>query len=149
MIDIAARATNSVKIPGRKATCVKIMRTFKTHLMGLRSKLNISQVYDIALSTQLIWTYVGCHCQGHHQYYLWCMAGQQYRRISCSDDPLGWSSRFWWMETRPCAGWLRTIELSSYGKVSWPGLIQSVWTAWNSRTRKSGMFWVCWSDLDR
>ncbi|KIK47782.1 hypothetical protein CY34DRAFT_8650 [Suillus luteus UH-Slu-Lm8-n1] len=57
MIDIAARATNSVKIPGRKATCVKIMRTFKTHLMGLRSKLNISQVYDIALSTQLIWTY--------------------------------------------------------------------------------------------
>ncbi|KAG1811093.1 hypothetical protein EV424DRAFT_1327782 [Suillus variegatus] len=57
MIDIAARAdmhknaTNSVKIPGRKATRAEIIRTFKTHLTGLRSKLNVSKFYDIALST--------------------------------------------------------------------------------------------------
>ncbi|KAG2127398.1 hypothetical protein BD769DRAFT_1357277 [Suillus cothurnatus] len=51
MINIAAHATNGVKIPGRKATHAEIMRTFKTHLMGLRSKLNVSKIYDIALST--------------------------------------------------------------------------------------------------
>ncbi|KAG1827928.1 hypothetical protein EV424DRAFT_1319047 [Suillus variegatus] len=51
MIDIAARATNGVKIPGRKATRAEIIRTFKTHLTGLRSKLNVSKFYDIALST--------------------------------------------------------------------------------------------------
>ncbi|KAG1827932.1 hypothetical protein EV424DRAFT_1319071 [Suillus variegatus] len=51
MIDIVARTTNGVKIPGRKATRAEIIRTFKTHLTGLRSKLNVSKFYDIALST--------------------------------------------------------------------------------------------------
>ncbi|KAG1895253.1 uncharacterized protein F5891DRAFT_927034, partial [Suillus fuscotomentosus] len=41
MINIVAHATNSIKIPGRKATHVEIMRTFKTHLMELRSKLDV------------------------------------------------------------------------------------------------------------
>ncbi|KAG1789263.1 uncharacterized protein HD556DRAFT_1244079 [Suillus plorans] len=47
MIDVTARTTNSIKIPGRKATHAEIMRTFKTHLMGLRSKLNVSKVDHI------------------------------------------------------------------------------------------------------
>ncbi|KAG1765407.1 hypothetical protein EDD22DRAFT_775068, partial [Suillus occidentalis] len=47
MIDVAARATNGIKIPGRKATRAEIMRTFKTHLTGLRSKLNVSKVDHI------------------------------------------------------------------------------------------------------
>ncbi|KAG1877868.1 hypothetical protein DFJ58DRAFT_644237, partial [Suillus subalutaceus] len=40
MIDVAARATNGVKIPGRKATRAEIMRMFKNHLTKLKEKLN-------------------------------------------------------------------------------------------------------------
>ncbi|KAG2032844.1 hypothetical protein BDR03DRAFT_840681, partial [Suillus americanus] len=40
MIDVAARATNGVKIPGRKATRAEIMRMFKSHLTNLKEKLN-------------------------------------------------------------------------------------------------------------
>ena len=43
MIDVASRATNGIKIPGRKATRVEIMRTFKNHLMRLKKTLNVSQ----------------------------------------------------------------------------------------------------------
>ncbi|KAG1868057.1 hypothetical protein C8R48DRAFT_544498, partial [Suillus tomentosus] len=42
MIDVAARATNGIKIPGRKATRAQIVRTFKAHLTGLRNRLNVS-----------------------------------------------------------------------------------------------------------
>jgi hypothetical protein len=41
MIDLAARATNGVKIPGRKATRAEIKRTFKDHLTRLKAKLNV------------------------------------------------------------------------------------------------------------
>ncbi|KAG1804864.1 uncharacterized protein HD556DRAFT_1189375, partial [Suillus plorans] len=41
MIDVAARATNGVKIPGRKATRAQIVRMFKAHLTGLRNRLNV------------------------------------------------------------------------------------------------------------
>lgn len=40
MIDVASRATNRVKIPGRKATQAEIMRMFKNHLTTLKSRLN-------------------------------------------------------------------------------------------------------------
>jgi hypothetical protein len=45
MIDITARATNGVKIPGRKATCTEIMRMFKNHLTKLKEILNVRLVY--------------------------------------------------------------------------------------------------------
>ncbi|KAG1854122.1 hypothetical protein C8R48DRAFT_610355 [Suillus tomentosus] len=41
MIDVAARATNGVKIPGRKATRAEIMRMFKNHLTKLKVTLNV------------------------------------------------------------------------------------------------------------
>ncbi|KAG1888027.1 uncharacterized protein F5891DRAFT_966302 [Suillus fuscotomentosus] len=41
MIDVAARATNGVKIPGRKATRAQIMRMFKNHLTKLKATLNV------------------------------------------------------------------------------------------------------------
>ena len=41
MIDMAARATNGVKIPGRKATHAEIMRIFKNHLTKLKKTLNV------------------------------------------------------------------------------------------------------------
>ena len=41
MIDVAARAINSVKIPGRKATQAEIKQTFKEHLTKLKAWLNI------------------------------------------------------------------------------------------------------------
>jgi hypothetical protein len=41
MIDVAARATNGVKIPGRKATRVEIIRIFKNHLTKLKKTLNV------------------------------------------------------------------------------------------------------------
>jgi hypothetical protein len=41
MIDVAARATNGVKIPGRKATRAEIKRTFKDHLTRLKAKFNV------------------------------------------------------------------------------------------------------------
>ena len=41
MIDVAARATNGVKIPGRKATCAEIMHIFKNHLTKLKKTLNV------------------------------------------------------------------------------------------------------------
>ncbi|KAN0120573.1 Ribonuclease H-like domain containing protein [Russula decolorans] len=44
MIDITARATNGVKIPGRKATCTEIMRMFKNHLTKLKEILNSDAV---------------------------------------------------------------------------------------------------------
>ncbi|KAG2067040.1 hypothetical protein BDR04DRAFT_986365, partial [Suillus decipiens] len=40
MIDIAAQATNGVKILGRKATQAEIIQMFKTHLTKLKEKLN-------------------------------------------------------------------------------------------------------------
>lgn len=45
MIEVAARATNGVKIPGRKATREEIMRMFKNQLTYLRTRL---QVYIIS-----------------------------------------------------------------------------------------------------
>jgi len=41
MIDVAVHATNGVKIPGRKATRVEIMRIFKNHLEKLKETLNV------------------------------------------------------------------------------------------------------------
>jgi hypothetical protein len=41
MIDVAARATNGVKIPGRKSTRAEIKRTFKEHLTKLKARLNV------------------------------------------------------------------------------------------------------------
>jgi hypothetical protein len=45
MIDVAARATNGVKIPGRKATQAEIMRMFKNHLTKLKTTLNVQHIY--------------------------------------------------------------------------------------------------------
>ncbi|KIK32049.1 hypothetical protein CY34DRAFT_102325, partial [Suillus luteus UH-Slu-Lm8-n1] len=47
MVDIASRATNGVKIPGRKATRAEIMRMFKNHLTRLRNTLNVSNGLSI------------------------------------------------------------------------------------------------------
>ncbi|KAH9987894.1 hypothetical protein BJV77DRAFT_918932, partial [Russula vinacea] len=42
MIDIAARATNRVKLPGQKSTRAEIIRLlFKNHLTSLKSRLNV------------------------------------------------------------------------------------------------------------
>jgi len=45
MIDIVARATNSVKIPRRKATRAEIMWMFKNHLTKLKKTLNVWHIY--------------------------------------------------------------------------------------------------------
>ena len=42
MIDIAARATCGVKIPGRKATRAHIISLFKQNLMNLRDRFKVS-----------------------------------------------------------------------------------------------------------
>jgi hypothetical protein len=42
MIDIASRATNGVKIRGRKSTRATIIQMFKDHLMQLRAQFNVS-----------------------------------------------------------------------------------------------------------
>jgi hypothetical protein len=42
MVDVAARSSNGVKIPGKKATRAEIMRTFKNHLTRLTNTLNVS-----------------------------------------------------------------------------------------------------------
>ena len=44
MIDITSRATNSIKIPGRKATRGEIISLFKDHLIRLKAKLNVRPV---------------------------------------------------------------------------------------------------------
>ena len=41
MIDVAARATNGVKILGRKTTRLEIVRMFKNHLTRLWKTLNV------------------------------------------------------------------------------------------------------------
>ncbi|KAG2369248.1 hypothetical protein BDR07DRAFT_1371562 [Suillus spraguei] len=41
MIDMAAHATNDIKIPGRKATCAEIMCIFKNHLTKRKVTLNV------------------------------------------------------------------------------------------------------------
>src|SRR6266481_3344751 len=47
MIDVAAHATNGVKIPRRKATCVEIMHIFKNHLAKLKQTLNVQLFFLI------------------------------------------------------------------------------------------------------
>ncbi|KAJ7808037.1 hypothetical protein B0H14DRAFT_2380921, partial [Mycena olivaceomarginata] len=42
MIDIAGRATNGVKIPGRKATRQEIIDLFKKQMENLRVRINVS-----------------------------------------------------------------------------------------------------------
>ncbi|KAG2048929.1 hypothetical protein BDR06DRAFT_894558, partial [Suillus hirtellus] len=44
MIDVASRATQGVKIPGRKATRAEIMHIFKNHLTKLKKKLNVCTI---------------------------------------------------------------------------------------------------------
>jgi hypothetical protein len=41
MIDLAARSTKGITVPGRKATQAEIKRTFKDHLTRLKAKLNV------------------------------------------------------------------------------------------------------------
>ncbi|KAI0245465.1 hypothetical protein BJV78DRAFT_1111205, partial [Lactifluus subvellereus] len=41
MIDLAGRAKNGVKIPGRKRVRTAIMQKFKTYLTTLRVRLNV------------------------------------------------------------------------------------------------------------
>lgn len=41
LVDVVSRATNGVKIPGRKATRAEIMRMFKNHLTTLKARLNV------------------------------------------------------------------------------------------------------------
>ncbi|KAI0246225.1 hypothetical protein BJV78DRAFT_1135724, partial [Lactifluus subvellereus] len=42
VIDIASRAKNGVKIPGRKSTWGEIIRLFKDHITRLKAQLNVS-----------------------------------------------------------------------------------------------------------
>jgi hypothetical protein len=50
MIDVASRATQGVKIPGRKATRAEIIRVFKNHLTKLKKKLNVcAMLHSICL----------------------------------------------------------------------------------------------------
>ena len=42
LIDVASRARNGVKIPGRKGTQAEIIHMFKNHLMTLKAQLNVS-----------------------------------------------------------------------------------------------------------
>ncbi|KAI0290102.1 hypothetical protein B0F90DRAFT_1655017, partial [Multifurca ochricompacta] len=42
MINIAAHATNGVKVPGRKLMRAEIIQTFKDHLTKLKAWLNVS-----------------------------------------------------------------------------------------------------------
>lgn len=41
MITVASRATNGVKIPGRKLTRAEIQKMFKAHMTDLKSHLNV------------------------------------------------------------------------------------------------------------
>ncbi|KAG1793786.1 hypothetical protein EV424DRAFT_1335766 [Suillus variegatus] len=49
MIDVAARATNGMKIPGRKATRAQIMCMFKNHLTKLKATLNVCLAFRLHL----------------------------------------------------------------------------------------------------
>ncbi|KAJ7023587.1 hypothetical protein C8F04DRAFT_956605, partial [Mycena alexandri] len=49
MIEIAARAKDGVRIPGRKATRDEIMDIFKRRMEELKAKLNVSQPFSISL----------------------------------------------------------------------------------------------------
>ena len=45
MIDIASCAPDGINIPSRKQTRAEILNTFKTHLIQLRKRLNVSLIY--------------------------------------------------------------------------------------------------------
>jgi hypothetical protein len=60
MIDIAARATNGVKIPGRKATRAEIKQMFKDHLTNLKAKLNVRTFVETS-----VWSYFFLGSIGH------------------------------------------------------------------------------------
>ncbi|KAJ6523122.1 hypothetical protein DFH09DRAFT_938048, partial [Mycena vulgaris] len=47
MIDVAARAHNGVRIPGRKATREEIMELFQRQMENLRVRINVSITYFI------------------------------------------------------------------------------------------------------
>jgi hypothetical protein len=51
MIQIAARATNGVTIPNRKATREEIMTMFKNQLTHLKERLNVSHIILRGLGT--------------------------------------------------------------------------------------------------
>ena len=46
MIDLAARATNGVKISSGKSTRAEIKRTFKEHMRMLKARLNLRLLLD-------------------------------------------------------------------------------------------------------
>lgn len=72
MIDVASRATNGVKIPGRKATRAEIKCVFKGHLTKLKVRLNVSVLIVACLLFSL---YPGTNCQWGSKCDLWCLAG--------------------------------------------------------------------------
>jgi hypothetical protein len=45
MVDLVARATKDVNIPGRKATRAEIKRMFKDYLRKLKARLNVRAAY--------------------------------------------------------------------------------------------------------
>jgi hypothetical protein len=56
MIDIASRATNGVKIPGRKATRNEIKSLFKKHLTDLKARLNVGLPLYFCQTYLMSWT---------------------------------------------------------------------------------------------
>jgi hypothetical protein len=59
LVDVAARAKNGVKIPGRKVTWGEIKHLFKDHLTRLRTELNVSNFFGSCLFSLII-----SHLQG-------------------------------------------------------------------------------------
>lgn len=53
MINIAARATKKIALPGRKVTRAKILDMFKTQMRALSDRLNVSHI--------LVYTYTKTH----------------------------------------------------------------------------------------
>jgi len=67
MIEVAARATNEVNIPNRKATREEILDMFKNQMSRLKERLNVCQVLLLMLSYYLLQPCSESSCDGRDQ----------------------------------------------------------------------------------
>ncbi|KAJ7818590.1 hypothetical protein B0H14DRAFT_2373085, partial [Mycena olivaceomarginata] len=86
MIDIASRAQDGVRIPGKKATRDEIKDLFQQRMAALKKKLNVRRVPFSFFFSRL--TLTGTDCHRRHSYYRRCVAGKEHRRLFWCHWPL-------------------------------------------------------------
>ncbi|KAJ7137075.1 hypothetical protein C8R44DRAFT_607858, partial [Mycena epipterygia] len=88
MIDIASRAKDGVRIPGKKGTRAEIKYFFQQRMDSLKKTLNVRMSWAILIFVSRI-TVAGTDCHQRDSYHRRCVAGKEHQRLFWCHWPLG------------------------------------------------------------